>query len=485
MERWQQQAHEQIASLGLDRGWIDILSAFEAPYVPARSPGDLRREIVSVLSQEVDRDQAELFSRRCAQMQELLAQMDVPEARLLETFLAHRASALLEAIPPRALRIRALVDYVFGHAAVLLHRDPQAPPPEALVRRALLQEIAPGIAHATVQGKTTSGPVHINVLRLEGVALRAVALRPSADLAALSIARGADAAFSGGYFLYSEPDIAPPDLRGDPVGLVASEGRALSLPAFRRCALVQRTDGRTSISVLGPQQAIFRLRGQEIRPAAVGQPEALPPVAYSRAFGAASPDGPHLAVALAKGQVVAVGRGALHIPLSGLVLTLPDGVAPPSVGDPVEVSLDPELSEAMSGGPSLIGSEPPDLLAEDFAKSAPPITFSRDETHDNNLLPRLGAGIDAEGVLWVVAVDGRDMTRAPGLTLRGAGALLRALGCTSAMNLDGGSSKRMVIAGRTVDLPSTEITGGTGAEDRVRPVHSALLAFRRGATPRS
>ena len=61
--------------------------------------------------------------------------------------------------------------------------------------------------------------------------------------------------------------------------------------------------------------------------------------------------------------------------------------------------------------------------------------------------------------------------------------LLIALGCHTAMNLDGGSSKRMVIGDRAVDLPSTEVVGGGGERRpaRVRPVHTALLFLPPGA----
>ena len=62
----------------------------------------------------------------------------------------------------------------------------------------------------------------------------------------------------------------------------------------------------------------------------------------------------------------------------------------------------------------------------------------------------------------MVAIDGRNLDQALGLTLRGTANLLEALGCVKAMNLDGGSSKRMVIRHEThghkvVCLSTTEI----------------------------
>lgn len=155
----------------------------------------------------------------------------------------------------------------------------------------------------------------------------------------------------------------------------------------------------------------------------------------------------------------------------------------------------------MAGGPILYcadGILPAlDLASEDFCGSAPPVTFSQDETFDNNLLPRMGAGLTVDGDLVMVAIDGRNLDQALGLTLRGTADLLKSMGCVRAMNLDGGSSKRMYIRGKgVVCLSTTEIkasvskksestTAATvapadssdtgGCVEKQRPVHSAIL----------
>ena len=109
--------------------------------------------------------------------------------------------------------------------------------------------------------------------------------------------------------------------------------------------------------------------------------------------------------------------------------------------------------------------------------TAPPVTFSRDETFDQNLLPRMAAGVDSEGDIFFAAIDGRNFYKAPGMTLEQTSQWMRALGCTRAMNLDGGSSKRMVINGRVVDYASTEVVGSKSDKKLVRPVHSAILIY--------
>ena len=87
----------------------------------------------------------------------------------------------------------------------------------------------------------------------------------------------------------------------------------------------------------------------------------------------------------------------------------------------------------------------------------------------------MALGVDADGHLLAAAVDGRNVERALGMTLGDVSRLMIRLGCVSAANFDGGSSKRMLVDGRIVDLPTTEIVAGESDVTRVRPVHSAVL----------
>lgn len=423
---------------------------------------------MEVLSGEVDGAQAELFGRRFRSVVGLLDGMTAPEARLLRVGLFRRAAQILDAPPPHALRVRALVDYVWSQAAVVQHRRPGAPTVVALAATLRMEEVAPGVQHGTLEGLTEQGPVHVNVLRARSPRLRTLDARGRGSLVELCAQHGAVAGVSGGFFLYSEPDIAAPSQRTDPVGWLVTDGEMVAPPVFRRSALVQGHDGALSIERRD-------LRGVQLfigaTAATVGDN------LIHRAMADRSPEPEGRAVAVVGHHVVAVSTASLPVPLAGFVLLLPDG-PPIEVGDRVTYDL-PPVREAMAGGPLLVGEGALELVPEDFAGSAPPITFSRDETYDRNLLPRMAAGLTGDGELVFAAVDGRNAERAPGLTLRGTGALMEALGCVRAMNLDGGSSKRMVVGGKVVDLPSTEVVAG-GGEARVRPVHTAVLVLSRG-----
>jgi hypothetical protein len=88
--------------------------------------------------------------------------------------------------------------------------------------------------------------------------------------------------------------------------------------------------------------------------------------------------------------------------------------------------------------------------------------------------PRAALGL-ADGQLLAVACDGRSRHDC-GLTLEELAALMVALGCRSAMNLDGGGSTSLVSGGRLRNRPRS---GWERPEVGGRPVSTALLFVPR------
>lgn len=158
----------------------------------------------------------------------------------------------------------------------------------------------------------------------------------------------------------------------------------------------------------------------------------------------------------------------MDIPLAGVVLVIDALPEDADVFSTLQSATTCEwtppnrIVNAMAGGPMLVmdGVVSIDKEREEFRETAPPVTFSQDETFDMNLLPRMGVGVTKDGrYLYCAAVDGRDLAT-PGMTLRLLGTFLRDLGCDTAMNLDGGSSKRMILEGAVIDNSTTEVKGG-------------------------
>ncbi|KAL9185237.1 hypothetical protein ACHAXT_003014 [Thalassiosira profunda] len=504
--------------------------------LPPDAIAHLQSRIATELLDEIDADQARMFGRRFSSVSTLLKEDgkggEVTNRQLLRLALHRRAVQILSTEDPvlckrRALRIRALVDFIWSQSLVIGLRDSaeEHPALEQLVRMQTASpsqytEIAPGFHHATIEGMTCDfGPVHINVLKtdIHSCRMECVDARSTCtDLPTLAKQTGAVAAISGGFFLYSEPDIELPSKRTDPVGLLVSEGRVAGPPVFRRAAVVQSVngEGETRIDLqkvgMGGVRCTLKFASEQFARQSIELMVGQSGVRYIHRGNAEEMDieEGYVGLPIVGSNVLFArsGPATIPVPLAGYVLVFPQYLLPKDAdlerGDAtIEVAYElptpyNNVTSAMAGGPMFFsdadGCNEMNLPSEDFAGSAPPVTFSQDETHDHNLLPRMGVGISKHNKqLICVAVDGRNLDRALGLTLQGTSDLLRSLGCTKAMNLDGGSSKRMVIwdaeqkEHKVVCLSTTEIkstgcesthgNGGKEAAAPTRPVHSAIL----------
>lgn len=460
-----------------DRGGnVDVHDRFAALESGVDSPP---LPIGRILTGEVDATQAQMFSGRYDSVQRMLSSLATrhDEARLFRVGLYNRMREILRASPPRALRVRAVVDFYYSHAALVHHHT--TPPThvlDELIEQATWVEVANCVLHTTIEGTTDSGPLHINLLRTRG-RCRCVDAR-DVNFVELIASEGAVAGVSGGYFLYSEEDIGPHSVRHDPVGLLVSDGVVLGPPFFRRSAFVV-ADGGISIERMSLVGVTVGWGTSRVVVASVNA-VAGPGAAYNRAYATRAPDSALQPVGLVGARVVTVGD--CEIPLAGVVILVDPAIAP-KVGDAVRYDIPGHPSQAMGAGPLLVHETEPvlDLAREDFAATAPPVTFSADETSDENLLPRMAVGTRLDGEVMFAAVDGRNFERALGMTLRQTADLMRILGCVRAMNLDGGSSKRMVVGGRVVDLPSTGVVEGDGSRvQSVRPVHTSIICYGSG-----
>ncbi len=477
---------------------------------------DLPARVESSASGQVDSAQAAMFARRCSVLCELLDRLAsrFPEGRLLRAGFVCRLDELLNSVSP-PLRLRAIIDFYYSHASVLHHvppvrpqRGPESsgkersalPAPWELAAGVRWVRVTRGLFAGSVEGMSRRGPTRISLLRFDRLRFtyRCIDARSpegaGIPLEQLAASLGAVAAFSGGFFLYSETDVEPPARRFDPVGLIMTEGTIVAPPIYRRPALVQDAEGRVHLLHLGMKDIDIELPGGlMLHPAAVNSRAAAArsPVVFNRCTGSMLRGLPGYVLRFSAGQFVGASLRDAAIPTGGFVVALPPG----SEWEAMARSFEPGAAvrfhlarrpgpvpvHAMAGGPTLLTGGRPvlPLEEEDFAGTAEPCTFTQDETGDQNLLPRMAVGLTADHEVVVAAVDGRNFDRALGLTLGDVSSVMRAVGCTQAINLDGGSSKRLVADGRVLDLPSTDILGPGESPGEVRPVHTAVLALPR------
>jgi exopolysaccharide biosynthesis protein len=89
--------------------------------------------------------------------------------------------------------------------------------------------------------------------------------------------------------------------------------------------------------------------------------------------------------------------------------------------------------------------------------------------------PRTAIGRLADGRILLLVVGGRQPYHSLGMTLVELATLMRRLGATDALNLDGGGSTTLVVRGVVVNLPSDE----TGE----RPIGDVLLVLPGAPAP--
>lgn len=78
--------------------------------------------------------------------------------------------------------------------------------------------------------------------------------------------------------------------------------------------------------------------------------------------------------------------------------------------------------------------------------------------------PRTVAGWDSAGRVLLATIDGRQPGHSIGMTLPELAQFLVGIGAVEALNLDGGGSTTMVIAGQVVNLPSDRLVRRRGTE---------------------
>jgi len=270
------------------------------------------------------------------------------------------------------------------------------------------------------------------------------------------------ASVNGDYFVRDGP------FAGDPEGLCITEGRLVSTPSEKSCFWVapdgsfQMTNVISLLSVTWPD-------GTKT-PAGLNEERKDRPVIYTADFG----PGTHTvagwevvlesaSAALAPGEVrtfsVAGVREGGGVPLSSsnLVVSLPEALQKlakglsPGATVAIDTATLPDLRgvrTAVGGGPALLRNGKPTVIDSGEARH-----------------PRSAIGWNAEEFV-MVQVDGRQPPISVGMTLSELARYLLDLGCTDAINLDGGGSSTLWAQGQVVNSPS---------EGSERPMANALV----------
>jgi hypothetical protein len=375
--------------------------------------------------------------------------------------------------------------------------------PRSLEERRSSEAVAPGVrlTHIVRSGRR-DGPWRVNVLRISAPARLGAVLAdgfvPGREtVSAMAAEAGAVAAVNGGFFgstgLFDGDPIGALAIGGSPItdpvggGGIGVGAGLVSEPVGGRAALLLPGGTRERAAVAGLRFAgavdisgtrrlldgVNRARGKipscggrggdspTQRPGGAtvcSDPSEL--ILYTPAFGVRTgTDGSGAEAIVTQGVVTRLREGGnSRIPADGYVLSgsgdaadLLVAAAPPGAAPALDLALrhgerrlrPGSYGAVVGGGPRLVkrGRLRVRTVAEGFSAA-----FAARN-------PRTLAGVARDGDVLLVTVDGRQR-QSVGVTLREAARLMRSLGARNAMNLDGGGSSAMVVAGDVVNRPS-------------------------------
>ena len=313
----------------------------------------------------------------------------------------------------------------------------------------VINNVDTGIKHIKMVKYYNGKPVKINVVEMNNKVASNYEVKPAIASVTLpnkrtvrNIAQRTNSivAINGGFF---KPQT------GVPLGTLMIDKKIYTGPIYDRVALGIFKDGYD----VGRVQLDGKIIGnnQEIKIDNINQPRLLSSyiLAYTRDWGKYAPVSPLYGVQLqiVGNKITAASANPLSIPENGYVLVGPKSKLGKLFGADyvdVEIKTNPKwenVQHIISGGPYLLKDN--QIFIDMTAQKLQSIGGRN---------PRTAIGYTEDNNLVLVAVDGREGSSV-GLTLVELAKLMKTLGCTNAINLDGGGSTVMYIKGQIVNHP--------------------------------
>lgn len=315
-------------------------------------------------------------------------------------------------------------------------------------------DVTDGVKHIKMVKYYNGKPVRINIVEVNHKVASNFEIKPAIASKTLSnkrkvrtIAQNNDAivAINGGFF---KPQ------SGVPLGTLMINKKLITGPIYDRVALGIFESGYD----VGRVQLNAKItgNGHSIKIDNINQPRMLSSyiLAYTPDWGTYAPASPQYGVQLqvVGNKITEVSSNPLFIPKDGYVIVGPKSKLGKLIGAKnvdIKISTNPKwdnVKHIISGGPYLVKDK--QIYIDMTAQKLQSIGGRN---------PRTAIGYTKDNDLVLVAVDGREGSSI-GLTLKELATLMKDLGCTNAINLDGGGSTVMYVNGQIVNRPQQ--TGG-------------------------
>ena len=228
------------------------------------------------------------------------------------------------------------------------------------------------------------------------------------------------------------------------------EGKIYTGPVYNRVSMGIFDDGFAVARV--QINAKLTAQGKTLTIDNINQPRMLSSYSliYTREWGEKAPITPKYGyqIAIKNNKIIASSSNPLVIPEGGYVIVAPYRALEPFLKEEkvnVEIKTLPEwknVKHIISGGPYLVKNS--EIFVDMSAQKLSAIGGKN---------PRSAIGYTKDNRLVMVAVDGRE-NKSVGMTLMQLAGFMKSIGCTNAINLDGGGSTVMYVNGQVVNNPA-------------------------------
>ena len=316
----------------------------------------------------------------------------------------------------------------------------------------IIKDVATGVKHIKLTKYYDGKPVKINVVEIDRGLASDYELRPALASASDNLANkrtittiarqnNAIAAVNGTFF---KPQT------GVPLGTLMISGKIYTGPIYNRVAMGITDNGFRVGRV--KMNAKLSAKGHTLNIDNINQPRMLAnySLIYTREWGDKAPVSPKYGyqIAIKDSKIIQSSSNPLVIPEGGYVIVAPYRALEPFLKSDrvkVEIQTSPEwknIKHIISGGPYLVKDS--EVYVDMTAEKLGAIGGKN---------PRTAIGYTEEGRLIMVAVDGRE-NQSVGMTLMQLARYMKSIGCTNAINLDGGGSTVMYVNGQVVNNPA-------------------------------
>ncbi len=321
-------------------------------------------------------------------------------------------------------------------------------------KNSAITTVEPGVVHVRLTKYINSQPVKINIVEVNRKINPDIELSPSlasdklakkASVRTIAQKNNSIVAINGTFF---KPQT------GVPLGTLMIDKKILTGPIYNRVAMgIGKEDFKMARVELDAKLITDK---STLNIDNINQPRMLMThtLVYTKDWGQYSPPPPKYGTLLVieNNKIIKIADGSVEIPKEGYVISGPKQKLEPffnATSVQMDIKTTPNwenVEHIISGGPYLVKED--QLYVDTQAQKLNAISGKN---------PRTAIGYTKDENLILVTIDGREESSV-GMNLYDLAKLMKSIGCTNAMNLDGGGSSVMYVKGKIVNTPS--IKGG-------------------------